>query len=128
MTSMKQVAEMRLLSSRHSGRLAHAELKGRFAAERSSRPVAEAPDEPQAATRDQQRQLLREDAPDLEWCDDQVWLGVGPEVPRPARYLRNRIVGLRDIDPHPAAIRIGERQRLPGPPEAICLGQHSHAR
>src|SRR6187431_375438 len=76
----------------HSSGLAHAELKGRIAAEGCPGPVAEALDESQSAERDQQRQLLREDAPDLEWRDDDVLLGVGRKVPRPARHLRERIV------------------------------------
>src|SRR3712207_7939965 len=47
---------------------------------------------------------------------------------RPARHLRECVIGLCHIDPHPAAIRVGEGQRVPGSPASVCLGQHSHAR
>ena len=64
---------MRVLS------LADAELKRRIHGKWSTRPVSEALDEPKAAERDEQRQLLREDAPDFERCDHEVRLGVGRE-------------------------------------------------
>src|ERR1700722_2503970 len=99
--------------------LADAELKRRIPGKWPAGPVAEALDEPKAAKRDEQRQLLREDAPDFERCDDEVGLGVSREVPRPACNLRGRIVDLSDIDADVATVRIHERQRLPGAPHAI---------
>ena len=88
-----------------------------------TRPGAEPVDEPKAAERDEQRQLLREDAPDLKGCDDEVRLRVSREVPRPACNLRSRIVDFSDIDAHVATIGVRERQRLPVAPHAICLGK-----
>src|SRR5450756_845076 len=103
--------------------LADAELKRRIHGKWSTGPVAEALDEPKAAERDEQWQLLREDAPDFEWCDDEVGLGVGREVPRPTCNLRGRIVDLSDIDADVATVRVHERQRLPGAPHAIGFGK-----
>src|SRR3954469_2106250 len=54
--------------------LADAELERLSPGERSTRLVTEAIDEPKSAEREQQRQLLREDAPDLERQDDEVGL------------------------------------------------------
>jgi hypothetical protein len=103
--------------------LADAELKRRIPGKWSTGPVAEALDEPEAAERDEQRQLLREDAPDFERCDDEIGLGVSREVPRPACNLRGRIVDLSDIDADVAAVGIHEPQRLPGAPHAIGFGK-----
>ena len=96
--------------------------------ERSTRPVTEAIDEPKSAEREEQRQLLREDAPDLQRQDDEVVLGVSREVPRPAGHLRPCVVGLSDIDAHVATVGIGERQRLPRAPYADGFGQDAQAR
>jgi hypothetical protein len=72
-------------------------LKRRIPGKWPTGPVAEALDEPKAAERDEQRQLLREDAPDLERRDDEVGLGVSREAPRPACNLRGRIVDLSGV-------------------------------
>src|SRR4051812_49230220 len=61
----------------HSVRFADAELDRRIPRERSAGPFPEALDEPKPTQGEQQWQLLREDAPELELCDDEVGLEVG---------------------------------------------------
>src|SRR6185437_1955736 len=85
---------------RQSRGFADTELKRRMPGKWSTRRVAEALDEQKAAKRDEQRQLLRKDAPGFERRDDEIRLGVSREIPRLAHNLRGHIIDPRNIDAH----------------------------
>lgn len=102
---------------------AYAHLLSRLCGEWLSRGVPVPLHEPKAAERDEQWELLRKDAPELERCDDEVGLGVSREVPSLARNLRGRIVKPSHINADVSTLRITERQRLPSAPHAIGFGE-----